>query len=206
MNLPGIGIGACIALTRLEVNNARGISADSQQDWYETEHKLPETMSTMVSLRNLSVSVTGSQVALEHFGRVPNLKRLHILHEHISALTGNVASLSGLQVLKITSFSYAGDIPHMSSVFKTPVALHFSWEKLQGLRIIDITGPLVFGKSILKVAGLPRLKLFQLAFFRPGDVKTSRHLADLADLLAKQRPDVHVLIDELDHLPLGLLD
>ena len=108
LEVPGVGASAETALTRLELQHSI-IKAETQHDWYLEGRHPPESMSQMVSLTNLTVAVDGShQLSLQPFTILPALTRLHLMHTHASSIAGDVAGLSRLTKLVISSG------PHLS--------------------------------------------------------------------------------------------
>ena len=186
-----IGIAACTALTRLELQTGRVIAAETV--WYDSQAP-PECASCLVSLTNLSVDVR-NEVDLEHFSTLPALTRLHLLHTAASVLAGDVLGLSKLQMLVVTQTE-----PRLTVYWKCPpLSFAFEWEKLKALRTIKITGSALFGSSFLQLADLQELEDISLLSFLPGSLQTRHLVAELSSMFAAQQRGVDVLIEHLSH-------
>lgn len=115
--MPGIGIGTCTALTRLELQQS-SITADDEDDWYEGGSCPPESVCNMLSLTNLSIDLKSDVTSVERFGLFPVLKRLHLLHSDAHSLSGDVAGLSKLQALVISPW-YPALMAHFLTIPST---------------------------------------------------------------------------------------
>ena len=195
--LPGIGLGACTALTELEMQLSKITSAESRYTWDNVRQRLQESMSTMLSLTDLAVLMYGETVCLEQFSVMPGLTSLHLMHHSVCSLAGDVAALGRLRKLEIT-----GPLTDSASNVQVRIApsFDFDWKKLKGLQAVHIRpmGPATFGNSILQVTQLPQLLQFELLSFTPGDTVTVQCVAALSELFAKRRPEVDVVIKDTD--------
>ena len=186
-----IGIAACTALTRLELQFGRTTAAEI--DWYVSQAP-PACVTLLVSLTNLTVALR-DEVDLQHFSTLPALTRLHLLHDHASLLAGDVLGLSKLQMLVVTQ-----NEPRLNnSWYHSPLSFAFEWEKLKALKIVKITGSALFGSSFLQLADLQELENISLLSFLPGSLQTRHLVATLSSMFAIQQQGVDVLIEHLLH-------
>ena len=129
-------------------------------------------------------------VSLEDLGAFPAVTCLHVLLSNLHYLEGTVPTFGRLQKLTVG--------PKWSFVNNAPVTIDLEWRKLVELQVVEISGPTIFGDSILQLAELPKLKQVCLRSFRCGDALTSQNVAALSALIAMQLPKVEMVIDQVE--------
>ena len=205
LHLPNDGVGACTALMRLVFCYDSIIESVSPLDSYVFGSSPPAAMSQLLGLTRLSVSVTTDKVDLAQFQPLRHLRRLHLILNGTSLITGGwlQLGLSSLTELRVTTFP---DETLQDLLFQPAVIIGLHWRGLHSLESVTITGPATFNSSLIQLYYLPKLRDFKLVGFRPGNQKTLQQLATLKDGFAVHRPNVQFSVDELDNLPVGLLD
>ena len=131
---------------------------------------------------------------MERFGALPALTHLHLMYKVVSSFAGDVAVLFRLQDLVISGSCL--DPFANSQVYGATFG--FDWMKLKGLQTVQIKGAATFDRSVLQVVKLPQLLQFQLLSFAPGDAVTAKCVAALPELFAEHRPEIDVVIPEMD--------
>lgn len=194
------GVATCTALTRLQLSCGGAITADNPEDGLAADSLSPSVISTLCQLVHLTVSASTAKFDIGNFALVPNVRRLHLLLDGASLITGTLKTLTELRVSAFPDW----EKPSTDFLFRPAVTIGVTLGYMHRLKSLVVVGPTVFNHALLQLTSLSSLQRVCLRDFRPGNQKTMQCLAEVERHCRHQH--IEFCVEEIDSLPVGVLD